>query len=116
MVPVQIEKLRIFNSSFRVSLRAIQTDNRREALVSASGSAGNSAQKANLRRSSVVKTAEELARRDRGPVDVGVTICITDVESGKAVAYKGDGERFLGSKFTVKMVAVRFLYLSLRQG
>ena len=54
-----------------------------------------------------MKTAEELARREKGPVDVGMTICITDVDSGKAVAYKGDGERFLGSKYTVKMVTVR---------
>lgn len=72
----------------------------------------NAQQRTNLRRSSIVKTEQELARRAAGPVDVGMTICITDVESSKAITYKSDGSRFAGSKHTVKMVAVRryFLY------
>lgn len=76
------------------------------------GSTGSGdTRRTNLHRSSLVKTEQELARRAAGPVDVGMTITIHDVESGKAVAYKSDGGRFTQSQYTVKMIAVRYLTL-----
>lgn len=62
----------------------------------------------NLSRTSVAKAQQELERRAAESIDAcTVQVCVEDKTAGQPAVFKGDGQRFAHSRFTLKLQQVR---------
>eukprot|EP00892_Ulva_mutabilis_P006135 jgi/Ulvmu1/3894/UM018_0115.1 len=87
--------VRVSAANYPKLSRASQAGIARNSVVGSSGG---------LNRSSVVRGAQEVARRPTALESLGVTMEIKDSTTGKLVMFKNDGERFSVSKHTIKFI------------
>lgn len=87
--------VRVSAAAYPKLARASQAGIARNSVIGA-GSGG-------LTRSSVVKGLEESRNRPDARESLGIELEIVDVTTGKLAVYKNDGERFPGSKYTLKL-------------